>query len=161
MIKHNCCIYSSNNFFNELFSFCSNTLTNFEITFWTKTVKNRLSKKYLKRRKIRPRFFLGLGYMHLTEKKAIENHKCVGAGAPKVENLVCFLPNFAQKVQDIYWKYWNILHKYWKYWKHVLKPLTYFVLHCIKVLELNCFTLKNIVCISVEYLIKNKTTANC
>ena len=32
---------------NELFSFCGNALTNFEITFWTKTVKNRLSKKYL------------------------------------------------------------------------------------------------------------------
>ena len=54
---------------NELFSFCGNTLTNFEITFWTKTVKNRLSKKYLKRRKMRPRFFFGLGYMHFSKKK--------------------------------------------------------------------------------------------
>ena len=93
--------------------------------------------------------------------KTIENHKCIGAGARKVENLVCFLSNFdplysesTKKVQNIYWKYWNILQKYWKYWKHVLKPLTYFVLHCIKVLELNCFTLKYIACLSVEHLIK-------
>ena len=35
-----------------------------------------------------------------------------------------------------------------------------FVLHSIKVLELNCFTLKYIVFISVEHLIK-KPTANC
>ena len=57
--------------------------------------------------------------------KTIENHKCIGAGARKVENLVCFLSNFdplysesTKKVQNIYWKYWNILQKYWKYWKH-------------------------------------------
>ena len=43
---------------------------------------------------MRPRFFSGLGYMHFSEKKAIQNHKFVGAGAPKVENLVRFLSIF-------------------------------------------------------------------
>ena len=54
-------------------------------------------------------------------------HKCIGAGARKVENLVRFLSNFdpyfpntrrVRKRCIIYWKYWNILQKYWKYWKH-------------------------------------------
>ena len=40
---------------------------------------------------------------------------------------------------------------------------TAFTFDCfgIKVLELNCFTLKYIICISVKHLIKNKATANC
>ena len=40
------------------------------------------------------RFCLGLGNIHFSEKKTIENHKSVGAGARKVEKLVRFLPNF-------------------------------------------------------------------
>ena len=58
--------------------------------------------------------------------KAIENHKCVCAGARRKPSsfFVQFLTLFSQysestkKVQNIYWKYWNILQKYWKYWKH-------------------------------------------
>ena len=82
--------------------------------------------------------------------KTIENHKYVGTGAGKIENLVRFWPSFSQysestkKVQNIDWKYWNILQRYWKYWKTVLKRLMHFALHSLKVLELNCFTLKYI-----------------
>ena len=60
--------------------------------------------------------------------KTIENHKCVGAGAHKVEKLVRFFvqfwPLFSQyskstkKGQNIYWKYCIILQNYWKYRKH-------------------------------------------
>ena len=71
------------------------------------------------------RGFFGSWLYAFQWEKTIENHKCIGAGARKVENLVCFLSNFdplysesTKKVQNIYWKYWNILQKYWKYWKH-------------------------------------------
>ena len=96
---------------DELFSFCSNTLTNFEITFWTKTVKSRLFKNYLKRRKMHARFFWGSWSYAFQWEKTTENHRCVGAGARKVENLVRFLskfdPYYNKKVQNIYWKYWK------------------------------------------------------
>ena len=112
---------------NELFSFCGNTLTNFEITFWTKTVKNRLSKKYLKRRKMRPRFFWVLVICISVRKNYRKPHMCwcFGSWSRKpISFFVQFWPLFSQysestkKVQNIYWKYWNILQKYWKYWKH-------------------------------------------
>ena len=102
MIDLKFCTHSSNKllhksvptvFLIELFSFCGNILTNFEITFWKKTDKNRLSKNYLKRRKTRPRFFWVL-VICISGRKTIENHKCVGAGARIVENLVRFLFNF-------------------------------------------------------------------
>ena len=103
---------------NELFSFCGNTLTNFEITLWTKTIKNRLSRKCLKRTKMRPRIF-GVLVICISVRKSIVNHIYVGAGARKVENLVRFLSSFdlyfpsIQRVRkrckiNIYWKYWNI-----------------------------------------------------
>ena len=40
---------------------------------------------------MRPRFCLGLGNVHFSEKKLYET---IGAGARKVENLVRFLHNF-------------------------------------------------------------------
>ena len=39
--------------------------------------------------------------------KTIENHKCIGAGARKVENLVCFLSNFDPYFPNI----WNVRNR--------------------------------------------------
>ena len=69
--------------------------------------------------------------MHLTKKKAIENHKCVGAGAPKVENLVCFLPNFAQKGA-----------------RYILKVLEY-IAQIVKVLKA-CIKTVHIFCVALH-----------
>ena len=75
----------------------------------------------------RVRGFFGSWLYAFQWEKTIENHKCVGAGARNVENLVRFCPVWplfsqylesTKKVQNIYRKYWNILQKYWKYWKH-------------------------------------------
>ena len=63
---------------NELFGFCGNTLANFEIRFWTKTVKSRLFKKCLKRRKTCARFCLGLGNMHFSDKKLQKTTNLLG-----------------------------------------------------------------------------------
>ena len=135
MIDLKFCTHSSNKllhksvptiFLIELFSFCGNTLANFEITFWKITDKNRLSKKYLKRRKTST-VFLGLGYMHFSEKNYRKPQMCWCRSSYSRKPgsfFVQFLPLFSQylestkKVQNIYWKYWNILQKYWKYWKH-------------------------------------------
>ena len=68
-----------------------------------KTVKSRLFKKYLKRRKPRAQFCLSLGWLNISEKKIIENYNSVGAGAHKVEKVVSFWPNFDPNFPDI-WK---------------------------------------------------------
>ena len=83
----------SHDFSDELFSFCGNTLTNFEITFWTKAVENRLSKKYLKRRKTRPRFFWVL-VTCISVRKNYRKLQLCWCRARKVENLARFLCNF-------------------------------------------------------------------
>ena len=64
--KENCARVFSN---NELFTFYCNNSTSFESVFYMKTVKSRLSKKYLKRRKSRAWFCLPLGWLHISEKK--------------------------------------------------------------------------------------------
>ena len=67
---------------------------------------------------MRPRFCLGLGNVHFSEKKLYET---IGAGARKVENLVRFLHNFDPHFPNIrrVWKInRKILQKYWKYWKY-------------------------------------------
>ena len=68
-----------------------------------KTVKIRLFKKYLKRRKSRARFCLSLGWLNISEKKNIDNYNSVGAGAHKVRKVVRFWPNFDPNFPDI-WK---------------------------------------------------------
>ena len=52
-----------------LFIFYCNNSTSFESVFCMKTVKSRLFKKYLKRRKSRARFCLSLGWLNQWEKK--------------------------------------------------------------------------------------------
>ena len=49
-----------------------------------KTVKSKLFKKYLKRRKWQARFCLPLDWRHISEKKIIENFNFVGAGTRKL-----------------------------------------------------------------------------
>ena len=58
-----------------------------------KTVKSRLFKKYLERRKSRPRFCLSLGWLYISEKKITENCNSVGAGAQNIGKVVRFDPN--------------------------------------------------------------------
>ena len=57
---------------NESFIFYCNNSTSFESVFCMKTVKSRLFKKYLKRRKSRARFCLSLGWLHISEKKLLK-----------------------------------------------------------------------------------------
>ena len=68
-----------------------------------KTGKSRLFKKYLKRRKSRARFCLSLGWLHVREKKNIENCNSVGARAHKVGKVVNFWHRFDPTFPDI-WK---------------------------------------------------------
>ena len=68
-----------------------------------KTVKSRLFKKYLKRKKSRARFCLTVGWLNISEKKIIENYSSVGAGAHKIGKVVSFWPNFDPNFPDI-WK---------------------------------------------------------
>ena len=56
---------------NELIFYCTN-LTSFESIFCMKTVKSRLLKKYLERRKSRVRFRMTLGWLHISEKKLLK-----------------------------------------------------------------------------------------
>ena len=53
---------------NELFIFYWNNWTSFESVFCIKTVESRLFKKYLESRKLRARFSLSLGWLHVSEK---------------------------------------------------------------------------------------------
>ena len=66
-----------------------------------KTVKSRLFKKYLKRRKSRAQFCLSLGWLNVSEKN-IGNYNSVGAGAHKVGKVVSFWPNFDLNFIDIW-----------------------------------------------------------
>ena len=68
-----------------------------------KTVKSRLFKNYLKKRKSRARFCLSRVWLNISEKKIIENYNSVGAGAHKVGKVVSFWPNFDLNFPDI-WK---------------------------------------------------------
>ena len=71
-----------------------------------KTVKRRLSKKYLKRKKSGAWFCLSLGWLNIIERKIIEHQNSVGAGAYKVKKIVSLWTNFDPIFFDIYkaWK---------------------------------------------------------
>ena len=62
------CVFSN----NESFIFYCNNPTSFESIFCMKTVKSRLFKKYLKRRKSRARFCLTLAWLNISEKKLLK-----------------------------------------------------------------------------------------
>ena len=81
--------------------FYFNNLTGFERGFCMETVKSKLFKKYLKKRKSRSRFCLLIGYMSL--KKNLENFNSVGAGANKVGQVVSFCISFDPNFTNI-WK---------------------------------------------------------
>ena len=66
-----------------------------------KTVKSRLFKKYLKRRKSQARFCLSLGWLNIS-KKNIENYNSIGAGAHKEGKVVSFWSNFDPSFPDIW-----------------------------------------------------------
>ena len=75
-----------------------------------KTIKSRLFKKYLKRKKLRAQFCLSLGWLNISEKlhlkttkTIIENYSSVSAGAPKVGKVVSLRPIFDPNFPDI-WK---------------------------------------------------------
>ena len=65
------------------------------------TVKSRLFKKYLKRGKSRPRVCLSLDWLHVSEKKLIENYNSFRTGAYKVGKVVSFWPKFDPNFPDI------------------------------------------------------------
>ena len=68
-----CCRKPSRDFSNnESFIFYCNNSTKFESVICMKTVKSRLFKKYLKRRKSQARFGLPLGWLHIREKKLLK-----------------------------------------------------------------------------------------
>ena len=79
------------------FFYCNNS-TNFESVFCMKTV----SKKYLKRRRLRARFCLSLGWLHISEEKAIENCDSVDAGAQNVGKVASFWPDVDPKFTVIW-----------------------------------------------------------
>ena len=86
---------------NELFMFYCNKSASFESVFCMKTVKNRLLRKYLERRKSRARFCLSLGWLHISEKK-MKNCNFVDTGAQNIGIVVSFLPNFDPNFTDIW-----------------------------------------------------------
>ena len=88
VVQNSACIFPN----NELFIFFI-AITSFESVFWMKTVKSRLFKKYLERRKLGSWFCFSLGWLHICEKKKIENCNSVGAGAQNTGK-VSFWPNF-------------------------------------------------------------------
>ena len=74
----------------------------FESVFCMKTTKGRLFKKYLEKRKSRARFCLSLGWLHISEKKNIENCNSVGAGAQNIGRVVSFWPNFDPNFTELW-----------------------------------------------------------
>ena len=68
-----------------------------------KTVKSRLFKKYLKRRKSRARFCLSLGWLHISEKKKIiENYNSAGTEAQNIGKVASFWPNVDPNFTNIW-----------------------------------------------------------
>ena len=53
-------------------------------------------------KKIAGAFCLSLGWLHISEEKAIENCNSVGAGAHKVGKVVSFWPSFNPNFTDIW-----------------------------------------------------------
>ena len=66
-----------------------------------KTVKSRLFKKYLKKRKL-PLSFLSLGSLHISEKKILEDCNSVGTGAHKIVKVISFGPTFDSSFPNIW-----------------------------------------------------------
>ena len=66
-----------------------------------KTVKSRLFKKYLKRRKSWARFCLPLGWLNISEKQLLKT-AIVSAEAHKVGKVVSLWPNFDPNFPDIW-----------------------------------------------------------
>ena len=87
---------------NESFNFYCNNSTSFESVCCMKTVKSRLFKKYLKRRKSRARFCLSLGWLHISEKKILKTSILLVQKLIKQENIVCFWSNFDPNFTDIW-----------------------------------------------------------
>ena len=68
-----------------------------------KTVKSRLFKKYLKRRKSRVQFCLSLSWLHISEKKLLKTAiVLVGAGAHKKGKVASVWSNFDPNFTDIW-----------------------------------------------------------
>ena len=66
-----------------------------------KTVKSRLFKKYLKRRKSWARFCLPLGWLNISEKQLLKT-TIVSAEAHKVGKVVSLWPNFDPNFPNIW-----------------------------------------------------------
>ena len=77
----------------------------FESVFCMKTVKSRLFKKYLKRRKSQAQFFFSW-LAKYKWKIVIKKYNTVCAGAHKVGKVVRFWSNFDPNFPDI-WEVWN------------------------------------------------------
>ena len=86
--------------YDELFIFYCND-SSFERLFCMKTVKSRLFKKYLKRKKLQVQFCLYLGWLDISEKN-IEKCNSLFGWAYKVEKMVSFWPNVDHNFSDIW-----------------------------------------------------------
>ena len=85
---------------NELFIFCFNNSSSFEIVFCMKTVESRLFKKYLKRRKLRAWFCISLAWLHISEKNYRKLLFCCGRSSWSRKSLTqsCLIfPIFGQR----------------------------------------------------------------
>ena len=65
-----------------------------------KTVKSRLFKKYLERRKSQAQFCLSLGWLHTSEKKLLKT--AGGAGAQNIGKVVSFWPSLDPNFTNIW-----------------------------------------------------------
>ena len=88
--------------------------------------QKQIIQKIFGKKKNASTVFLGLGYMHFSEKKTKENHICVASLARKVENLVRFLSSFEPYIPSI--------RRVRKGTKYVLKVLEY-IAKILKVLK--------------------------
>ena len=66
-----------------------------------KTVKSRLFKKYLKRRKSRARFCLSFRWLHISEKILLKTSILLVQELIKSEEVLRFWPNFDLNFTDI------------------------------------------------------------
>ena len=109
--------------YDELFIFYCND-SSFERLFCMKTVKSRLFKKYLKRKKLQVQFCLYLGWLDISEKN-IEKCNSLFGWAYKVEKMVVFGPTLTiiflifesmKRVNYMYWKRLVLVHlrRYYK-----------------------------------------------
>ena len=73
--------------------------------FWNHILNENSQKqtiqKIFKKKKNASTVFFGSWLYAFQWEKTIKNHKCIGIGARKVENLVCFLSNFDRYFPNI------------------------------------------------------------